>query len=59
MSIVSDIYAIFLSHFWQALFSLHGTELLLSSSYYPATDAQTEVMNRCVDTYLRYMCGEQ
>lgn len=41
MSIVSDIVAIFLSHFWQALFSIHGTDLKLSSAYHPATDEQT------------------
>ena len=37
-SIVSDRDPIFLSHFWQALFALHNTDLLLSSSYHPQTD---------------------
>ena len=34
-SIVSDRDAIFLSQFWKGLFSLHGTEFLLSFAYHP------------------------
>lgn len=37
-SIVSDRNSIFLSTFWQGLFSIHGTEFLLSSANHPATD---------------------
>jgi hypothetical protein len=48
-SIVSDRDPIFISLFWAEFFKLHGTELKTSSAYHP----QTEVVNRCVEQYLR------
>lgn len=40
-SIVTDRDPLFLSRFWKALFSLHGTEFLLSSAYHsPQTDGE-------------------
>ena len=58
-SIVTDRGALFMSSFWQELFSLQGSKLKASSSYHPQMDGQTEVVNRTLAQYLRCYCHEE
>jgi hypothetical protein len=57
-SIVSDHGPTFTNNFWQELFNLQGTQLHLSTTYHPKTDGQTKVVNKCLETYLRYFALE-
>ena len=57
-SIVFEKDKIFINRFWQELFKLLGTQLKLSTSYQPQIDGQTEIVNRCLQMYLRCMVSE-
>jgi transposase InsO family protein len=52
-TIVLDRDAKFLSHFWRTLCFKLGTKLLLSTTCYPQTDGQTEVVKCTLSTMLR------
>ena len=58
-TITTDRDKVFTSHFWAELLCLQGTKLQRSSSYHPHTDGQTKVVNRSVETYLRYFVSDK
>ena len=43
----------------EALFTLQGIDLLLSSTNHPQTDGQTKVLNRCLEICLRRLTSDK
>jgi len=58
VEIIIDRDPVFVSNFWKEFLKTLGIEQKLSSSYHPQTDGQSEVLNRCLESYLRRMCWE-
>ena len=58
-TIVLDHDKVFMSVFWREMFRLEQTQLLRSTAYRPQTDGQSEIVNKMVETYLRYFVNGQ
>ena len=57
--IVSDRDSIFTRNFCTELFSCLGTQLAYSSSYHPQSDGQKEIVNKCLEGYLRCFVSDK
>jgi hypothetical protein len=51
---ITDRDSRFTSAFWQEVTVLLGTRTVMSSSFHPQTDGQTERVNQTLETYLRH-----
>jgi len=51
--IVSDRDSKFISHFWNSLFTMLDTKLLMSTAFHPQTNGQSERMIRIIEQALR------
>ena len=51
--IISDRDPIFTDNFFTKLFSCLGNQLADNSSYHPQYDGKTEILNKCLEGYVR------
>lgn len=57
-SVVSDKDPTFTSKFLGELFKVQGVRLLMSTTYHPQTECQTEATNKTLEGYLRCYVGD-
>ena len=58
-SIISNRDPVFTANFWAELFKFQEVKLAMSSAYHPQTDGQTEMVNKCIEQYLRSFCTDR
>jgi len=58
-TIISDRGSIFTSELWRGVFNRYKVDLLLSTSYHPQTDGQSEAMNQNLQTLLRFFVNQR
>lgn len=58
-NIISDRDPLFTSQFWREFLLFLGIKQRLSTAYHPQSDSQSEVLNRCLEHYLRCFCWQR
>lgn len=58
-NIVSDRDPVFTSKFWSTFLQQLGISQSLTTAYHPQSDGQSEVLNRCLEHYLRSMTWQR
>lgn len=58
-SIVSNRESTFTSFFLRDLFKLQGVNLSYSSTYHPQSDGQTEIVNNCLEHFMKCFSGDK